>query len=87
MTGGLGKPHIPRDHRLKYLISKKTAQIGCDLLGKGRPVVVHRQKDPFDLQRRVNGAPEAHQRVEKLGNSFDRQVLTLDRNQDRVGCS
>src|ERR1700682_1667620 len=56
------KSHIPRNHALKDLGSKKTAQISGNLAGKTRPLIVHRQQDTFDFEAWIQGAPDAHQR-------------------------
>src|SRR5216684_4221444 len=49
-TGCFCKPHIARNHAFEYLGSKETAQIGGNLPGKGRPLIVHGEQDSFDLE-------------------------------------
>src|SRR5260370_6837223 len=75
------KAYIARNHTLKDLCSKETAQIRGYLLGKGRPLIVHRKQDPFDFEAWIQGAPDTHQRIQQFGNTFQGQVFTLDGNQ------
>src|SRR5229473_4079898 len=44
------KAYIARNHTLKDLCSKETAQIRGYLPGKGRPLIVHRKQDAFDFE-------------------------------------
>jgi hypothetical protein len=81
----LGKADIPRDNALKDLRTEETAKIRRNLLGECRPVVIHREKNAFDFEGRVDGPAKAHERVEELRNALDRQVLALNRDEERVG--
>src|SRR5580693_1581483 len=48
-TGRLRKANIARNYRLKDLSAKKTAQIRGNLARKRSSLVVHRQKNAFNL--------------------------------------
>src|SRR5271170_3218797 len=54
------KTHIPRNHTLKYLRTKKAAQIRGYLTRERCALIVHRQQNAFDLQGRIQRAPDAH---------------------------
>jgi hypothetical protein len=56
--------HVPGNYRLEHLGSEKAAEIGRHLLRERRPVVVHRKKNSFYRQGRINGPAETHQRIE-----------------------
>src|SRR5437016_942612 len=58
------KSHISRNHALKDLCSEKTPQVRRYLPGKGCSFIIHRQQDTFDLEAGIQGAPDAHQRVQ-----------------------
>src|ERR1700743_1333061 len=84
-TGRLRKANIARNYRLKDLSAEETAQISGNLARKRGPLVIHRQKNAFDLEFRVECASNPHQRIKKLGNAFESQILTLDRYEHRAG--
>src|SRR2546427_10022508 len=67
-TWRLGKPHVPRDHALKYLRSEESAQIRGNLAGERRALVVHGKQDSLDFEDRIQGTPDAHQRIQQFGN-------------------
>src|SRR5579859_2520881 len=79
------KPDVPRNHALEYLRTKEAAQVSRDLAGERRSFVVHREENALNFQRRIEGSPDSHQRIEKLGNAFKGQILTLNGNQDGIG--
>src|SRR5260370_36378615 len=58
------KSHISRNHALKNLCSEETAQVRRYLPGEGCSFIIHRQQDTFDFEARIQGAPDAHQRVQ-----------------------
>src|SRR5579862_8060391 len=70
-TGCLRQANIARNYGLENLSAEETAQIGCDLTRERGPLVIHRQKNAFDLKLRIECAPDAHQCVEKLRNAFE----------------
>jgi hypothetical protein len=61
---GLGESHIPRNDRFEDLRSEETSQIGGYLLGESGSVVVHRQENAFDGERRIDCPAEPHECVE-----------------------
>src|ERR1700722_3441101 len=65
-TRSLGKPHVARDQALKDLGSEKTAQVRRNLPGKTGSFVVHRQQNAFNLQARIQRAPNSHQCIQEL---------------------
>src|ERR1700687_6122690 len=69
---------IAGNHALKDWCSEETAQIRGNLTGKTRPLIIHRKQDPFDFEGWIEGAPDAHQRVQQLRNTLQRQIFTLD---------
>src|SRR5229473_2577982 len=73
--------NIARNHALKDLRSKKTAQIRGNLPRKRCPLVIHREQDTLDFKAWIERAPDAHQGIQQLRNAFQGQILTLDRHQ------
>jgi hypothetical protein len=78
------QPHVSRYDALKYLRSEEAPQVSRNLLGKRRSIIVHRKKNSLDPQCRVNRSAQAHERIEQLGYAFQRQVLALNRDKNRV---
>jgi len=69
---------IPRDDAFKDLGAEEASEIGRDLPGESCAVIVHRQQNPFDRKRWVDGAAESSKRVEKFGDALKSQELALD---------
>jgi hypothetical protein len=84
VTRRLCQADVPRNHCFEHFIAEKAPQVGRYLLREGSPVIVHRQKDPFDLKRGIDRPPQAHQGIQKLRHALDRQVFALNRNQYRI---
>ena len=80
VTWSFRKADVPRNHGFKDLGTEEAPEIRGDLLGKSRPVVVHREKDTFDREEWIDGSAQAHERVEKLGDTFESQIFALDRH-------
>src|SRR5260370_10212760 len=70
--------HIAWNHALEDLRSEETAQIRGYLPRKRRAFIIHRKQDAFDFEARIECLPDAHDRVQQLGNALERQVLTLN---------
>src|ERR1700734_3069933 len=84
-TGRFREANIARNYGLEHLSAEETPQIGGNLPRKCGALVVHRQKNAFDLELRVECPPDAHQGVEKLRNALESQIFALDRDQDGAG--
>jgi hypothetical protein len=82
----LGQANISRDHCVENLCSKECSKICSDLLRKRRAIVIHRQKNAFDSERRIDGAAKSGERIEQFRDAFQGQELALDRNHDCVCC-
>ena len=82
MARSFREANISRNHGLEYLGAEEAAKIGCDLLRKRGAVVVHRQQDALDSKRGIDGPAEAHERIEKFGDTFESQILALDGNKN-----
>src|SRR6266566_937015 len=79
------KPHIARNHAFEYLRPEETAQIRGNLAGKRCPLIIHGKKDSFDFEAWVQGATDAHQRIQQFRNALQRKVFALNRNQHGIG--
>jgi len=84
VTWSFREADVPGNHGFKDLGTEEAPEIGGDLLGKSRPVVVHREKDTFNREGWINGSAQTHERVEKFGDTFESQVFALDRHKDRI---
>src|SRR6185437_4803267 len=84
---GFCQTDIPGNHRSENLGAEEAAKIGRDLFRQRRAVVVHRQQDSLDSQRRINRATQPHQCIEEFGDTFHGIVLALDRDQNGVTSS
>src|ERR1700722_16928053 len=84
MARSFSQANVTRNDSFEDLGAEETAEIGGDLLGKRRPVLIHREQDAFDGWLRVDGSAKAHERIEKLGDAFEGQVLALNGHQNGV---
>src|SRR5215813_5683145 len=87
VAGRFGEPDITRNHRLKNLKTIKVAKVGRHSGRQVSTLVVHRQQQAFDHQTRIVQAPNPRKRVEELGDTFQRVVLALNWDEQRLGCS
>src|SRR5271157_5162540 len=83
-TWSLCQANVSRYHGLKYLFSEEAPQVVGYLPRERGSLIIHRQDDPLDLERWIQVPPNAHQGVEEFGDTLERQVLTLNRNQHRI---
>ena len=85
MARSFTEPDVPRNQRLIDLVPEDRAHFVDDLTREIGPVVIHRHQDAFDGQFRVQGGTDPFDRVDQLGDAFQRQVFALNRNQHRIG--
>jgi hypothetical protein len=78
--------NISRNYCLKHLCAKKAAKVGGDLLRERGAIIVHREKNPLYREGRINCSAQSHQRIQKLGNAFQCEILALDWDEDGIAC-
>src|ERR1700723_3045385 len=66
MARRLCQSYVPRNYGLVDLRPKEASKVSCHLLRERGSIVVHREQDALDSQRRVDGAPQSHERIEQL---------------------
>ena len=82
-----GQTDIPRNYALEHLRTEETSEIGRDLFRERGAVVIHRQQNSFDCERRVDCAAQSRQRIEQLGNTLEGQEFALNWDEHRIaGC-
>ena len=84
MAGRLAEPHVPRDHRLVNLLAKDLPNFIDHLASQVRSLIEHCQQDPVNLQIRVEGVPNALDRLDDLADALQGQVFGLDRDQHGI---
>src|SRR4029077_3251304 len=82
---GLGNPDAARDHSFEDHPGELLAQLGLDILGQTRALVVHGYEQSRHLQARVQLTADQAQRLQELDEALERQVLGLHRDYDAVG--
>ena len=85
MAGGFAQPNVARDDRVKHLIFEVSFHLMGHLVGKVVPAVEHGEENAFDLQLRIEGLLNQADRFEKLSQSFQCIVFTLEWDDDGVG--
>src|SRR5271157_286168 len=83
-TWRLGQANIARYHRGENLATEEISQIVADLVREIGSLVEHGEEDSLHRQVPVVVAPDANQRVEKLGDPLQREVLALHRHDNGV---
>src|SRR4030095_8203854 len=76
--------HVARDDGVENFLFKELQNIGGDERPKIGPVVVHRQKPPVDLERGIQPAANPPHRAYQIGESLEREVLTMQWNEHGV---
>src|SRR5579862_227762 len=80
----LGQLYVTRDHRRENLRTEETPEIRGDLARECCALIVHGEQDALNSKRWIQRAADPHQCVQQLGDAFERIILALDRDQDRV---
>ena len=81
----LAEADVARDDGAKHFLLEELPHVGRDLLSEIRALVEHREQHAFDVERRVERGADAAHRADEIGEAFEREVLAVQRNQDRVG--
>src|SRR6266446_6415621 len=84
-AGSFRQANVARNHTVKDLGTKKTAQIRGNLPRKRRSFIIHCEENSLDFETRVQCPPDAHQRIQQLGNAFQCQGFALNRHQHCAG--
>ncbi len=82
VAGSLGQADIAGNNCREDLCAEEASQICSYLAGEGCALVIHGEEDSFNRQGWVECAADAHQGVQELGDSFEREVFTLDGNEN-----
>src|SRR5437867_8950751 len=81
----LPQAHVPRNDGLEDLLLEEPPYFLHHLARQVGALVEHRQEDSFHLESRIQRPADSLQGIDELRDSLERQVLTLNWNQDRVG--
>src|SRR5215468_4129616 len=84
-AGCLRETHVAWDYALEDLRTKEAAEIRGNLARERCALVIHGEQNAFDFEGRVQRSANAHKGIEKLGYTFERQILTLYWDQNRIG--
>ena len=85
MARRFAKPDVAGNHGRVDAILKELADVARDLLAQIGPLVVHRQDDAGDLEAGIVRSMHAAQRGDEVCDAFERKVLAIQRDEDRVG--
>ena len=85
MTGGLAQSNISWDDGVKHLLFEMAPDFLGHLMGEVVADVEHGEKNPFDLQPRIEGLFDQTDRLEQLSQAFEGIVFALQRNEDGMG--
>ena len=83
--GRFGEPDIARDHGLEDAVAEVLAGVGGDLSRQVESGVEHGEQHTIDVQGRVERFLHALHRRHQLRKPLEREVLALQRNEQRVG--
>src|SRR5208337_2982647 len=83
-TWCLGQANIARYYSGEDLVTEEIPQIVADLVREIGAFVEHGEEDSLHRQVLVVKAPNANQRVEKLGDPLQREVLALYRHDNGI---
>jgi hypothetical protein len=63
---------------MKDIFSEELPEIGLDLTGEVRPVVVHRKENTLELEWLIEGFSDSLDSIHELGNALEGEEFTLD---------
>ena len=85
MAGRFAEPDVARDDGLEDLLLKELPHVTRDLLAKVRAFVVHREQHAVDIECGIQRAAHAFERGHQIGQTFEREVLAVQWDEDGVG--
>jgi hypothetical protein len=69
---------------MKDIFSEEFTEVGFDLASEVRSVIVHGEEDALELKWLFEGLPDTFDGVHELRNSFKREKLALDGDEDGI---
>ena len=84
VAGGLGQAHIARDDRVKHLVAKVRLELITDLLLQGNARIKHHTQQANQLQIAVQVGVHLFDRIDQIGQPFQRKIFTLHWHQHRI---
>src|SRR5690606_27185537 len=81
----LREPDVPGDDAAEDATPEVLLRLVRDLAREVEPLIEHREQDALDLEARIQALLDEANRVEQLGEPFERVELALDRDKHRVG--
>ena len=63
VAGRFGQTDISGYDGFKYLRSKKAAEVRCDLLRQGSPLIKHGKDDALDCETGIQCSSDSHERI------------------------
>ena len=85
MTGSFAQLHVALNNRLEHQRLKMSSHLLVNLVCQTQTAVVHRQEEALYLQFRIQLRFDNLDCVQQLADTLQREILTLHRDDDRVG--
>ena len=85
MAGRLAEPNVAGNARSEDAVAEVGSDLRLDLAAEIVPAVDHRQHDAVELELWIQLAAYQLDRLQQPGQAFEGVVLTLERDQHRVG--
>ena len=73
--------HVPGNDRVEDLLFEEVAHITSDRLTKVGAIVVHREEHTLDVECGIHPTAHSTHRPDEIGETFEREVLAVERNQ------
>ena len=86
MRRSLAQTHIARNDGIEHQVPEMAFHLFIHLVAQSQTVVKHRQQEAFDLQLRIQFRFDDLDRIQQLGDTFQRKELALHRNDHAVAC-
>ena len=86
MAWRLREPYVARNDCLKHFLFEEFAHVRRYLRAQIRSLVIHRQQHAIDIERRIQSRAHTPQRRHEIGQSFEREIFAVQRNEHRFGC-
>ena len=86
VAGSFRELDVAVDDRLEDQFLEVALHLVLDLIGQTQTGIVHRQQETFDGECRIQFLLDNLDGIQQLGDSFERKILTLDRDNHGVRC-
>jgi len=84
VAGRFGEADAPGDYGFEDFVAKELSEVGGNLTGEVRAVIIHGEENAFEGQGVLKGVLDAVDCVHQAGDAFEGEEFALDGDEDGI---